>query len=264
MTYLEALSHRHHGRGGLCKSAAPNFHALHNEAIQEYLHRMNQYSVPHISEPMDKLRKLLGKKRVYFESPSDSLDNIEGFFELLNMTDAARLGYRPSAYKPSDESIRKFNKTYSYPLSPYEMQERRASDDRWFAKKDAVYDHIRRVQAQQAAESRASKPASDKPQQQEAASTETTEKAPEAAKPFNVRNYMGRAVGTTAGGAIGALAGNSLRNKILLGALGGGTGYLAGDYYDRGSNSLIGRGASKLVSLFKSNRDKLLENKLNK
>lgn len=74
----------------------------------------------------------------------------------------------------------------------------------------------------------------------------------------------GRMVGTTAGGALGALAGNSLRNKILLGLLGGGTGYLAGDYYDRGENSLIGRGASGLVSLFKSNRDKLLENKLNK
>ena len=74
----------------------------------------------------------------------------------------------------------------------------------------------------------------------------------------------GRMVGTTAGGALGALAGNSLRNKILLALLGGGTGYLAGDYYDRGENSLVGRGASKLMSLFKSNRDKLLENKLNK
>ena len=265
MTYSEVVSHRHQGRGGLCKSAVSDFHALHNDAIQDYLHRMNQYSVPYISEPMDKLRKILGKKRVYFVSPSDSPDKpyTEGFFKLLNMTEAARLGYRPSAYKPSDEFIREFNKKYSYPLSPYEMQERRASDDRWFAEKDAVYDHIRRVQAQQAAESSASKPASDKPQQG-ATSTETTEKAPEAAKPFNVRNYMGRAVGTTAGGAIGALAGNNLRNKILLGMLGGGTGYLAGDYYDRGSNSLVGRGASKLVSLFKSNPDKLLENKLNK
>lgn len=74
----------------------------------------------------------------------------------------------------------------------------------------------------------------------------------------------GRMVGTTAGGALGALAGNNLRNKILLGLLGGGTGFLAGDYYDRGENSLVGRGASKLMSLFKSNRDKLLENKLNK
>lgn len=74
----------------------------------------------------------------------------------------------------------------------------------------------------------------------------------------------GRMVGTTAGGALGALAGNSLRNKILLALLGGGTGFLAGDYYDRGENSLVGRGASKLLSLFKSNPDKLLENKLNK
>lgn len=74
----------------------------------------------------------------------------------------------------------------------------------------------------------------------------------------------GRVIGTTAGGALGALAGNSLRNKILLALLGGGTGFLAGDYYDRGENSLVGRGASKLMSLFKSNPDKLLENKLNK
>lgn len=66
----------------------------------------------------------------------------------------------------------------------------------------------------------------------------------------------GRVIGTTAGGTLGALAGNSLRNKILLGLLGGGTGYLAGDYYDRGDNSLVGQGLSKLFSLFQSNKDK--------
>ena len=74
----------------------------------------------------------------------------------------------------------------------------------------------------------------------------------------------GRMIGTTAGGALGALAGNSLRNKILLGLLGGGTGFLAGDYYDRGENSLVGRGASKLMSLFQSDRDKLLSAHKNK
>lgn len=81
---------------------------------------------------------------------------------------------------------------------------------------------------------------------------------------FDFNAVKGRAVGTAAGGALGALAGNNLRNKILLGLLGGGTGFLAGDYYDRGENSLVGRGASKLMSLFKNNPDKLLENKLNK
>lgn len=74
----------------------------------------------------------------------------------------------------------------------------------------------------------------------------------------------GRMVGTTAGGALGALAGNSLRNKILLALLGGGTGFLAGDYYDRGENSLVGRGASKLMSLFQSDKDKLLAANRNK
>lgn len=66
----------------------------------------------------------------------------------------------------------------------------------------------------------------------------------------------GRVIGTTAGGALGALAGNNLRNKILLGLLGGGTGYLAGDYYDRGDNSIVGQGLSKLFSLIQSNKDK--------
>ena len=74
----------------------------------------------------------------------------------------------------------------------------------------------------------------------------------------------GRMVGTTAGGALGALAGNSLRNKILLGLLGGGTGFLAGDYYDRGENSLVGRGASKLFSLLQSDKEKLLAANRNK
>lgn len=250
MTYSEVVSNRHHSRGGLCKSAASDFHRMHNKAIRDYIYRMQQYSHPDLSEP---LRNILSKKHVYFVSPYDP--NTEDWLKMRNTIEAARLGYRPSADK--DENIRKFNKKYSYPLSPYQVQKRRAEADRRYAEADAVYDHIRRVQAQQAAESSASTPASDKPRQG-VTSTETTEKAPEAAKPFNVRNYMGRAVGTTAGGAIGALAGNNLRNKILLGMLGGGTGYLAGDYYDRGSNSLVGRGASKLVSLFKSNRDKLL------
>lgn len=261
MTYSEVVR-RHKGGGGLYKSAASSdFHRMHNDAIFNYIDLRNKYLG--LSEPLNKIYDLLAKKRVYFKPPHNNNNNnpARDFSDIRDLMDMARLGYKPSMDDRSLMSNIQVYRHYGMPLSPYEVKQKIADWNRRAAKNDAIFDNIRR--SQQAAEASASKPASDKPQQG-ATSTETTEKVPEAAKSFNVRDYMGRTVGTTAGGAIGALAGNNLRSKILLGMLGGGTGYLAGDYYDRGSNSLIGRGASKLMSLFKSNRDKLLENKLNK
>ena len=260
MTYFEVVR-RHKGGGGLYKSAASSdFYRRYHDAIVNYSGLRDKYLG--LREPLNKLYELLAKKRIYFKPPHNNNPAARYFFDIQDTLDMARLGYKPSMDdSPLMANIQVY-RHFGMPLSPYKVKQKIADRDRKAAKNDAIFDSIRR--SQQAAEASASTPASDKPKQQEAASAETAEKAPEAAKPFNVRNYMGRAVGTTAGGAIGALAGNNLRNKILLGMLGGGTGYLAGDYYDRGSNSLIGRGASGLVSLFKSNRDKLLENKLNK
>ena len=235
MTYLEAVRYGHRGRGGLYKSAASDFYRMNNKAIGDRIYNMYRYVDP-VTDTMNKFRISTGKNPAKLSAI--------GFLELLGMTEAARMGYKPSASGVDYTALIRTANKYNDPSLLYNILQEKAEHDRSYAEEDALYDHIRRVQAQQDAEASAAKPTEN--------------------KPFNVRNYMGRAVGTTAGGAIGALAGNSLRNKILLGALGGGTGYLAGDYYDRGSNSLIGRGASKLVSLFKSDRDKLLENKLNK
>lgn len=246
MTYSEIVSNRHHRRGGLCKSAASDFHAMHNDAIDGYIGLRGKYL--ELDEPLSELYKLLAKKRVYFKRPQSN-PATKDFFDIRDLMDMARLGYKSSMDDRTLMDSIQFYKEHDRPLSPYEVKELIADRARRAAKYDIEFDSLRK--AQQAAEASASKPASDKPRQV-VTSTETTEKAPEAAKPFNVRNYMGRAVGTTAGGTIGALAGNNLRNKILLGMLGGGTGYLAGDYYDRGSNSLVGRGASKLMSLLRA------------